>query len=72
MQTLKAQLEKSSYTLCLRQIVDPCPNFQDAVRAVKRELDITEGAATLAVIQSGPKGKKLYNEFCRQGRPQTL
>jgi len=67
-QTLRLNVDEQT-ALKLRQIADSSSSFQSAVERVMRERNVSEGKARLLVArQSGPKGGKLYHEWCVAGR----
>jgi hypothetical protein len=63
-------LTQHERTKRLRAIVSWASTFSEAVQRVMRVENVSQGEATLLVAkQSGPRGARLYNEFCRAGRP---
>jgi hypothetical protein len=59
-------------TLRLIQLADNSSSFPALVARVIKETGLSEGKAIVLARSKTPRGKKLYNQWCQAGRPETL
>jgi hypothetical protein len=67
METTMKLNQREETTLRFRRLLEGTFSFGDAVQRLLKE-GLSEGKATLVAAAHAPK---LYNEWCRSGRPDT-